>query len=62
MNLSIQNKFYLFTEELQQYLFPHILQQIAQETGFIKRKSKYDLRDLTADLSTGRKRFSYLIM
>jgi len=46
MNLSIQDEFYLFAEELQRYLSPHILQQLAQETGFVKRKSKYGARDL----------------
>ncbi|HDX9655279.1 TPA: IS4 family transposase, partial [Bacillus wiedmannii] len=48
MNLSIQNEFYLFAEELQQHLSPHVLQQLAQETGFVKRKSKYGVRDLAA--------------
>ncbi|MBF7150519.1 IS4 family transposase, partial [Bacillus toyonensis] len=48
MNLSIQDKFHLFAEELQRYLSPHILQQLAQETGFVKRKSKYGARDLAA--------------
>ncbi len=41
MNLSIQDEFYLLVEELQRYLSPHILQQLAQETGFVKHKSKY---------------------
>lgn len=48
MNLSIQNEFYLFAEELQQHLSPHVFQQLAQETGFVKRKSKYGARDLAA--------------
>lgn len=48
MNLSIQDEFHLFAKELQRYLSPHILQQLAQETGFVKCKSKYDARDLAA--------------
>ncbi|EOP01211.1 IS605 OrfB family transposase [Bacillus cereus BAG2O-1] len=48
MSLSIQEEFHLFAQELQQYLSPHILQQLAQETGFVKRKSKYGARDLAA--------------
>ncbi|MEN1935160.1 IS4 family transposase [Paenibacillus sp. 102] len=48
MNLSIQDEFHLFAEELQRYLSPHILQQLAQETGFVKRKSKYGAQDLAA--------------
>jgi hypothetical protein len=38
MTLSIQDEFHLFAEELQRYLSPSILQQLAQETGFVKRK------------------------
>jgi len=48
MNLSIQDELHLFAEELQRYLSPHILQQLAQETGFVKRKSKYGAQDLAA--------------
>ncbi|QUG87162.1 IS4 family transposase [Bacillus nitratireducens] len=48
MNLSIQDEFHLFAEALQRCLSPHILQQLAQETGFVKRKSKYGARDLAA--------------
>jgi hypothetical protein len=48
MNFSIQDEFHLFAEELQRYLSPHILQQLAQETGFVKRKSKYGSQDLAA--------------
>ncbi|WYW97236.1 hypothetical protein V8V52_29540 (plasmid) [Bacillus mycoides] len=48
MNLSIQDEFHLFAEELQRHLSPDTLQQLAQETGFVKRKSKYGARDLAA--------------
>ncbi len=48
MNLSIQDEFHLFAEELQRFLSPSILQQLAQERGFVKRKSKYGARDLAA--------------
>ncbi|SCV18507.1 Uncharacterized protein BCRIVMBC845_00980 [Bacillus cereus] len=48
MNLSIQDEFHLFAEELQRYLSPLILQKLGQETGFVKRKSKYGARDLAA--------------
>lgn len=48
MNLWIQDEFHLFAEELQRYLSPHVLQQLAQDTGFVKRKSKYGARDLAA--------------
>ncbi|ACO25722.1 hypothetical protein DJ46_5638 (plasmid) [Bacillus anthracis str. Vollum] len=39
MNLLIQDELYLCFKELQRYLSSHILQQLAQETGFVKRKS-----------------------
>ncbi|CAM4317812.1 IS4 family transposase [Bacillus wiedmannii] len=48
MTLSIQDEFQLFAKEIQRYLSPHILQQLAQETGFGKRKSKYGALDLAA--------------
>jgi len=48
MTLSIQDEFHLFAEELQRYLSPSILQQLAQEKSFIKRKSKYGARDFSA--------------
>ncbi|EEM13728.1 hypothetical protein bpmyx0001_54230 [Bacillus pseudomycoides DSM 12442] len=38
MNLSIQDEFHLFAEELQRYLSPDTLQQLAQETGFVNVK------------------------
>ena len=34
-------------KKLKRYLSPHVLQHLAQKTGFVKRKSKYGARDLT---------------
>ncbi|HDR8434426.1 TPA: IS4 family transposase [Bacillus cereus] len=48
MTLSIQDEFHLFAEELQRFLSPSTLQLLAQEKGFVKRKSKYGARDLAA--------------
>lgn len=48
MNLSIQDGFNLFAEELQRYRFQYVFPQLAQERGFVKRKSKYGARDLAA--------------
>ncbi|NRR18744.1 IS4 family transposase [Bacillus pacificus] len=48
MTLSIQDNFHLFAEELQRYLSPSALQQLVQEKGFVKRKSKYGARELAA--------------
>jgi len=48
MTLSIQDEFHLFAEELQRYLSPSALQQLAQEKGFVKRKSKYGAREFAA--------------
>ncbi|MED0935873.1 hypothetical protein P4T37_03955 [Bacillus mobilis] len=34
MNLSIQDEFHLFAEELQRYLSPHILEQLVQNSPY----------------------------
>ncbi len=49
MTISIQYEFHLFAIEIQRYLSPSILQKLLREKSFVKRKSKYDKRDL-ADL------------
>ncbi len=46
MMLSIQYEFHLFAKELQRYLSPSMLQKLLWEKNFVKRKSKYDTRDL----------------
>ncbi|GKS09732.1 hypothetical protein YDYSY3_07320 [Paenibacillus chitinolyticus] len=46
MNLSIFDELELFSKELQQYMSPDALEQLAKNVGFVKRKSKYRAQDL----------------
>ncbi|HDR4440063.1 TPA: hypothetical protein QCQ44_004326 [Bacillus cereus] len=44
MNLSIQDELQLFAEELQRYITPVFLEELARELGFVKRKRKFDTK------------------
>ncbi|PFZ31294.1 IS4 family transposase [Bacillus wiedmannii] len=46
MNLSIQDELQPFAEELQRYVTPVFLEEIAKELGFVKRKRKFSGSDL----------------
>jgi hypothetical protein len=48
IELSTSDKLKLFSEELQRYMSPHVLEQSARKIGFVKRKSKYRAQDLVA--------------
>jgi hypothetical protein len=48
MNLTIPEELALFSKELQRYLSPVALQQLAREVGFVQRSSKYRAQDLLA--------------
>lgn len=48
MNLSTFDKLELFSKELQRYMSPGALEQLAREIGFVQRKSKYRAQDLLA--------------
>ncbi|PGW21816.1 IS4 family transposase [Bacillus thuringiensis] len=48
MNLSILDELELFSKELQRYMSPYVLEQLAREIGFVQRKSKYRAQDLVA--------------
>lgn len=48
MNLSIQDELLPFTEELQRYVTPVFLEELAREIGFIKRKRKFSGSELAA--------------
>ncbi|MCU4837017.1 IS4 family transposase [Bacillus cereus] len=48
MNLSIQDELQLFAVELQRYVTPIFLEELAREIGFIKRKRKFSGSDLAA--------------
>ncbi|HDR8072543.1 TPA: IS4 family transposase [Bacillus cereus] len=46
MNLSIKDELQPFAEELQRYVTPVFLEELAREIGFIKRKRKFSGSDL----------------
>lgn len=46
MHFSIQDKLQSFAEELQRYVTPVFLEELAREIGFIKRKRKFSGLDL----------------
>ena len=46
MNLSIQDELQPFVEELQRYVTPVFLEELAREIGFVKRKRKFSGSDL----------------
>jgi len=48
MNLSNFDELELFSKELQRYMSPGALEQLAREIGFVQRKSKYRAKDLVA--------------
>ncbi|OUB20004.1 hypothetical protein BK704_00285 [[Bacillus thuringiensis] serovar konkukian] len=46
MHFSIQDELQSFAEELQRYVTPVFLEELAREIGFIKRKRKFSGSDL----------------
>jgi hypothetical protein len=50
MNLSIQEELQPFVEELQRYITPEFLEELAREMKFVKRKRKFSGSDLATIL------------
>ena len=48
MDLSLSEEFDLFSQELQRFLSPIVLQKIAKQVGFVQRSSKYQAGELMA--------------
>ncbi|MED3062630.1 IS4 family transposase, partial [Bacillus thuringiensis] len=48
MNPIISNRLNLFAQELQYFLSPVVLQDIAKQVGFVQRSSKYQAKELIA--------------
>ncbi|SDD46174.1 hypothetical protein SAMN04487767_106142 [Bacillus wiedmannii] len=46
MNPIISNELNLFAQELQYFLSPVVLQDIARQVGFVQRSSKYQANEL----------------
>lgn len=48
MSISVSDKLQLFAQEVQRFLSPNILRDIARDVGFVQRTSKYQAKDLVA--------------
>ena len=48
MDLSLSEELHPFSQELQRFLSPVVLQDIARLVGFVKRSSKYQANELIA--------------
>ena len=48
MDLSLSEELHLFPQELQRFLSPVVLQDIAKQVGFVQRSSKYQADELIA--------------
>ncbi|MED1114030.1 IS4 family transposase [Bacillus paramycoides] len=48
MDLSLSEELHLFSQELQRFLSPVVLQDISRQVGFVKRSSKYQANELIA--------------
>lgn len=48
MSISVSDELQLFAQEIQHFLSPNILRDLARDVGFVKRTSKYQAKDLVA--------------
>src|SRR3954447_5492659 len=48
MVLSFSEELHLFSQELQRFLSPIVLKEIAKQVGFVQRSSKYQANELIA--------------
>ncbi|OSX89415.1 hypothetical protein BTJ45_04920 [Bacillus mycoides] len=46
MFISVSDELQLFAQEIQSFLSPNILQDLARDVGFVQRTSKYQAKDL----------------
>ncbi len=46
MSISIPDELQLFAQEIQRFLSPNALQNLARDVGFVQRMSKYQAKDL----------------
>ena len=44
MAISVSNELQLFAQEIQSYLSPNTLRDLARDVGFVKRTSKYQAK------------------
>ncbi len=48
MSVSAPGELKLFVQEIQSFLSPNILRNLARDVGFVQRTSKYQAKDLIA--------------
>ncbi|SCC17577.1 Uncharacterized protein BW664_01908 [Bacillus mycoides] len=48
MSVSVSDELQLFAQEIQRFLSPNTLRDLARDVGFVKRTSKYQAKDLVA--------------
>ncbi|SCB90937.1 Uncharacterized protein BC10311_00690 [Bacillus wiedmannii] len=48
MSVSVSDELQLFAQEIQSFLSPNTLRDLARDVGFVKRTSKYQAKDLVA--------------
>ncbi|PFO31321.1 hypothetical protein COJ84_29540 [Bacillus thuringiensis] len=49
--MSVSNELQQFAEEIQSFLSPNTLRDLARDVGFVQRTSKYQAKDLVVKLS-----------
>ncbi|SMD41131.1 hypothetical protein SAMN06272738_5816 [Bacillus sp. JKS001846] len=48
MSVSVSDELQLFAQEIQSFLSPNFLRDLARDVGFVQRTSKYQAKDLVA--------------
>lgn len=48
MSVSVYEELQLFAQEIQSFLSPNTLRDLARDVGFVQRLSKYQAKDLIA--------------
>ena len=48
MSVSVSDELQLFAQEIQSFLSPNTLRDLARDVGFVQRTSKYQAKDLVA--------------
>ncbi|PEC60460.1 hypothetical protein CN556_25495 [Bacillus wiedmannii] len=46
MSVSVYDELQLFAQEIQSFLSPNTLRDLARDVGFVQRTSKYQAKDL----------------
>jgi hypothetical protein len=49
MSVSVSDEIQLFAQEIQSFLSPNILRDLARDVDFVQRTSKYQAKDLVGE-------------